>query len=406
MVTCEAEVARARLQPFDVSTPEKVEQWKTAYNCARVSFGALGGLLGEGFDPTVETPSVPVFLTEKRHAKDSPREVIFLQGAALDLNALVAHLPPTELRIEPGYLSPAGSSEPGEPLADDELERVTAGLCDPMSKILSSRRDLYMALPGALLDRGVASDDVLAIIEEISNRCPGDPSYMARDVAERHREHIHCARTTVARWERGEPVTRIGTLAEGWPEVANAIDDLLPDPALEAIRAITRRWQEARQTAGQGSSTVNGASVAIVAVDLHSLRKRLAELRNRRRRSPDVHKRIRGLMIEALLDGQDFVPYLSPGRPACGPDGEPISRDRAVGMMGNAIAYKLTPGTPFEAVAEIARPSLHAMLQPGESLDTLVRQMERAFLRALGQRIEDAQEQEKKENALRQTNGR
>ena len=60
--------------PFATVTEALREAWKSAYHHARVVFGSVAYLTGQGFDPATDTPACPWFLTEKRDEKDAPRQ--------------------------------------------------------------------------------------------------------------------------------------------------------------------------------------------------------------------------------------------------------------------------------------------------------------------------------------------
>lgn len=384
-------------KPFDTSTPDKITRWKSAYNHARVVLGSLAELTGEGFDPTVETPCIPIFITERRSPEDPPRQVISRYGHSLDMVALVAALP--EVHEEEQRAARPTTQAAAVPLDDARLEAIVTALVAPTSKILSGRRDLYLALPGALLDRGIAPNDVRAIVEEVSERCPGDPRYTRSEVASKHREHVHCCETTIDRWERQDIYTRIGTLNASWPAVANAIDEALPDPMLEIFRKRLESRNPTVSPSGTASvPNVPGVRAVGAPLDLNDLRKQLGRLRNRKKHSKDIHQQIRGVILGALLDGEDLVPYRvdDDGSKSFVKDasGEYIDRDRALFAALGMISYKLPLGTSFEAVREILRPSLFAMLKEGETLDALMRQAERSFLRATKKRS-DSEDRER-----------
>jgi len=372
--------------PFDTSSLDKISRWKSAYNSARVVFGALAGLTGDGFDPTVEAPAVPVFITERRSVEDSPREVIWKTGHTLDLEAMIRLLP-TVVDVE--YLETKHKQpEAIVELDDEKLEDIVKKLCLPMSKILSGRREIYLALPGALLDRGISPEDVLAITEEVSNRCPGDPRYTQLEIELKHKEHIHCAETTIARWESGDTYVRIGTLVERWPEIASAVDMALPNPLLKDI---VEKLQERSRA----------SSVQQKAINLKDLKDKLRTMKNHKIRSKDKHEQVKGLMLQALLDEEDFVPYM------IDEDGEKelvydssdrlIDRDRAIASVAGMVAYCLPIGVFFEAVREVFRPSMLTMLKEGEDIETLFNQSEQAFLFATNRRIESDDKQKERD---------
>lgn len=375
-------------RPWSTSTIDGADEWKAAYHTARVVLGALARLPGEGFDPTVEAPSVPVFVTEKRSADAPPRQVVWRPGHALDLDALVGALPPIPTDA-PRAASPLRAAEI-EPLDDARLEEIVEALCGPMQHILSGRRDLYLCLPGELLHRGVAQDDVRAIVEAVSDRCPGDPEYSAREVDDRHREHLHCCETTIARHERGGLYTRGGVLADRWPEVAVALDSVVEDPEVRRGREICRRMREraeARKTTVAGEATPKRRASS---VNLDDLVAQLRQLRRKKKCSPDFDDKIRGEVLDALLRRRDLSLY-DGERPVVDSRGVAFDRRGALKVAMWMVGSKLPLGTEFEDIAEIVRPSVCAMLGEGEAADDLMAWAERCFLAAVG-RKGDAEE--------------
>jgi len=377
--------------PFVTTTQEKISTWKTLYHHARVLLGSLAELTGEGFDPTCETPCQPVFITERREEVDPPRQVIWRTGCALDLMGLAALLPSVDDEAVPEY---AAAEE--RDLGSEDLERIVATLVVPMSKIFSGRRDLYLCLPGALLDRGVAPDAVLTVVEEISRRCPGDTRYTAAEVAEKHREHMHCARTTVSKYEASETYTRIGTLSASWPEVAFAIDEALPDQRLLLMRALVEKMATAKAAAK--ASAPGPTYVAPVFIDLAFIRERLKDLRRKKKSSTNADNKVRGYMLEMLLDGKSIVPFFEGegGKkdPVIDKDGKEIDIDKSLNIICALVAQAVPKDTHFDAIAEVIRPSLFISAQEhGADFAALMKRAEHIFAKSIGFRVE---RQEKK----------
>jgi hypothetical protein len=211
-------------QPFDVSSEEKRDAWKVAYNHARVLFGALGHLGGVGFDPATETPCNPWFLTERRAAADEPRRITWYLGHALDLEKLVSLLPApavaTREDVEHETLARISITE-------ERFEEIVDALSAATVHVPAGRRDIYLAMPAVLLNRGLTPDDVRRIVAEVSSRYP-------RLHKDKHEDNLHCAETTIERWEEegaDARVTQIGTLQAHAPEVAAAFDEVLPNPS-------------------------------------------------------------------------------------------------------------------------------------------------------------------------------
>lgn len=219
--------------PHPVRDDRERAAWKKLYHRVRVLVGALGGLDGEGFDPRTDAPSVPWFTTERRATEDTPREVVFSPGSSLDHVSLAMSLPVVEDPDEDEERKERpkrSSSGVGEPMDDARMDEIVAALTAVTSAVPSGRRDLYLALPGALLDRGVQTDDALLICTEVSLAYP-------RRHAEKHADNVHGAKTTIAKFLAGDSTyTRIGTLQGAFPDVAAVLDRLVPDPVEQAIR--------------------------------------------------------------------------------------------------------------------------------------------------------------------------
>lgn len=395
-------------RPFDTSAPDKIAAWKSAYTSARVIFGALAELPGEGFDPTVETPSIPIFITERRRPEDLPRQVVFREGRALDIEALVAALPqiPKE-EPERAYAAPALTD--AKPLDDAEHEKIVKALCEPMSKILRDRRDIYLALPGVLLDRGLSPDDVRTIVEEVSLRCPGDPRYTRSEVEQKHKEHLHCAETTISRYENSDTYTRIGTLNERWPEVARAVDDVLPDPQLAEALERLEAGRLARMSSAQRASAAPSPILTALTqspeafpfqagFDVLALRRELVKLRRRKRQSRELDEMIKWSILDSLLDGKDLVPYHD-GQFIADSRGRTVDRDAAIDSAMWMVASKVDLATTFEDVVELVRPSIAVMLRDGEPASELLKKAGEAFRAALRARVKSEGRKQQAETA-------
>jgi hypothetical protein len=379
--------------PSDTSDPTKIDAHKRAYNALRVVMGALAELPGEGFDPTVETPCVPVFITERRSEADPPRQVFFREGRALNLRALVAALPEVPRDLSPRAVA---ADVEAEALSDARLEEITAALCAPMSKILSGRRDLYLCLAGALLDRGIAGDDMITIIEQISIRCPGDPSYTQKEVDDRHRQHVHDAETTVKKREEGGQVTRIGTLVERWPDVARAIDAVLPNPEWQS----GVDWLDSLRS-GEKSSPTSPAPrsqpVTPPPLSLSAVRAAVRKLRNRKLRNETFDQKIRGAILDSVLAGDDLVPRVR-GRAVAKPNGDPYDRSSAIEAAVWSIVMSCDKDLlDAEALSILFRPSIARMLQEGEGVDQLSALVVSTFKLAAKRRRASEEERQSKD---------
>lgn len=254
--------------PFDVAGETRRETWKTFYDHARVVFGTVGELLGEGFDPATSTPCNPWYLTERRSVSDPPRLVRWRTGHLFDPVAFMQALPPVPVAVREGAAK-SGAVERVE-LDDDRLAAIVDKLVTVTSNVPANRRELYMSLTGALLDRGLDPDDVRAVIEGVSSSYP-------RPDAKKHADHMRIAETTIACFENDRPYTRIGTLNADFPEVAQVIDDVVPDPVTAAIReSLTRVPTSSALTAS--AAAVPPPPPPVVALTAKQLRAKLCRL--------------------------------------------------------------------------------------------------------------------------------
>lgn len=384
-------------RPSDTSDPNKIEAHKRAYGAARVVFGALAGLSGEGFDPTVETPCVPVFITERRSEADPPRQVIWRPGRALDLAALLAGLPEVPRDAHRG--TRADTDAEAEPLSDARLEEIAAALCVPMSRIPSGRRDLYMCLSGALLDRGLTGDDMASIVEQVSLRCSGDPSYTRAEVETKHKQHVHDADTTARKYESSGAVTRIGTLVERWPDVARAIDAVLPNAEWSDSVAEfdLQRARAAHDIAPSSTAPVPPPPPVRGSV----LRAAVRKIRDRKQRALDFDNRVRAVILDDALNGRDLVPRRG-GKPVKRADGSAYDRASTIEaavwtIVMNADAVVLSS----DALSVFLRPSLTAMLVDGDGINQLLSLVESTFKRAIELRHKNEKQRAAEDEARR-----
>lgn len=351
------------------TTEQERDWWKQAYGTARTVFGSLAGLLGEGFDPNTETPCAPWFVTEKRTPDAPNRQVIFNAGHALDLNKLTGLLPAYPVEIK--TISRSQQTREIILRQDVQVEAILDALVPVMQKILSDRRDLYMALPGTLLDKGVGPDDVRAVIEELSLRCPGDPSYTPAEVDEKHREHMHCAETTIRRYEKRATYTRVGTLYDRWPEVVFALDKALPNPMLEWARKLCASGRVAlsestvvnvdtaklKSVEATTKTVQNNGHRTIRTLPTEAELKQLmvayrnARLKTREGEEADEKDIANGFLMKRLLAGDPLVEEDDP---------EPlqISVTSAIARVASILAYILPQNAPLMAVVNIAFKSL------------------------------------------------
>jgi hypothetical protein len=391
--------------PFLTPSPEAILEWRRLYCRLRVLFGALAQLPREGFDSTVDTPCIPVFVTERRSSSDPIRQVIFEPGLALDLDRLQAALPsePPELPRE----AHERRIVEVDPLDDDRLEEVVETLCRPMEEIMEGRRELYLALAAALLDLGLEDDDVREVIEEISNRCPGDPRYTAMEIASKHREHLHAVETTIAAHARGQEVISTGTIGMRWPEVVRALDLAFPEQAIERaaqMRAETDEFLRQFETRRGPVKAVVPAPVPQPdpapiprSVSLHTVRAGLKALRRRLAKSKTFSDKIEAVVAEAIIDGDDLVPRMPDDTPLQTEEGV-WTADRSVVVAARLLARVCPPEADFSAIKEILRVAVAAT---GDTA-ALFKTAESAFSKARRHRAQRRVERDERlEAALR-----
>jgi hypothetical protein len=356
--------------PFDTTSDEKRASWKNVYHHARVVFGAVGELRGEGFDSKTDTPCIPWFLTEKRAEEDQQRQVVAREGHSLDLMALILTLPAIE-EIQPPIKTHRGEVR-STGLSDEKLDEIISELSHATTAVPSGRHELYLAISGVLLDRGVPPDEVIAVVEAVSASYP-------RRHPDKHRDNIHNAKTTVSKWESGAPVTRIGTLNERWPEIAQIIDKVLPDPFAASMQATTEALINATnvRTTPPAVGMPEAPSPGTAPTPkkkrrkLTSLGKEIVPLIKQMEKSKNPMRRFGAILIARILDGESFE---SPGSAR-----EQI--DQLVGTAMGALGFNL-PATTWGEVLDLAHHTLLSM-DFTQSIER-VAAAEQAFLR--GQR--------------------
>lgn len=124
----------------------------------------------------------------------------------------------------PTFAMPEGFAEvaPGA-WPPSRIERVA----EAVRRVETNWHELFLALAGALLDRGVAPRDVPALCGAIS---------LATGADDRTGDRVDGARTTVACAAGGAPYTGDAALATRWPGVAAALDQATGSMAATRLR--------------------------------------------------------------------------------------------------------------------------------------------------------------------------
>jgi len=97
----------------------------------------------------------------------------------------------------------------------EEWKPIVQRLADAALTVPTEWHALFLAIAGALLSRGVAPELVPAIVRAVSIATRADSRTGDREAG---------ARSTIARWAAGGPITGFGELLRRWPDVAAAFD--------------------------------------------------------------------------------------------------------------------------------------------------------------------------------------
>ena len=385
-------------RPFDVSTEEKRDAWKVAYNHARVLFGALGRLDGVGFDPATETPCNPWFLTERRTSGDAERSVAWRPGRALDLELLSSLLPTPVVatREDVNRETLARIS-----ITEERFEEIVDALTAATTHVPAGRRDIYLAMPAVLLNRGLEPDDVRRIVAEVSSRYP-------RLHKDKHEDNLHCAETTIARWEEegaGARITQIGTLQAHAPEVAAALDEVIPNPSdkgmLDAITAQLGDRIQPQTSAPPAPPLAFGTPVAAPVLPESTqprapgepVRQLLQTPKKKRTKMSPLAKKL-GPIAKKLTEHKINDRKIEGGLLLIMLRQEPLPGNAfdAAKKLAGALGYRLATDTTWLQALELMGPSL--LLTGIAQSAELVKQLEAAFVEGRGRR-------EKSENKRR-----
>lgn len=376
--------------PFPTPDDTSRALWKTIYLACRILLGSLGQLSGVGFDPNTDGVAIPWFLLEKKSSDTPPRKVVFQPGASLDLVKLAMTLPEFEEKDDHKNLD-LRAPVARIPLVEGRLEEIVSALIPVTSEVHNHRRELYLALPGALLDRGVTPEDVVEICEAVSGAYKGGDS-------DKHADNVRSAKCTVAAWEKTGIVTRIGTLQGTWPDVAKAVDEVLPDPFAQMLLV---RNQQVLQNAGispaseptppspPASNTTDwtDALVAQKNVELSALRKRVVQLRRKKRTLAKKASEKIGAGDERKKYDTDatLLDNILEERPIHA--GTDMGRGKAIRHAAGLLAFCLPRNAPIENVRQIMRAAVFAA-RGEESAESLLNEAEACFKSALKRRVE------------------
>ena len=152
----------------------------------------------------------------------------------VDLSRMGAITPPTPATStapappKPSRPRPPLESAPAPSHVPDEWTHGVQVLGDACARIHDGRHDLYLALAGALVDKGVAPDLLAPLLHAVAIHA-GDPNVRNRE---------NCGETTAERVRAGVVIKGYGTLRLRWPEIASALDvatEWSAKPSLAAV---------------------------------------------------------------------------------------------------------------------------------------------------------------------------
>ncbi len=112
----------------------------------------------------------------------------------------------------------------------EQWKPIVQRLADAALTVPSDWHALFLAIAGALLSRGVDPALVPAIVRAVSTATRADSRTGDREIG---------ARSTIARWASGGPITGFGELLRRWPAVAAAFDVPTPDVPTAAPPAVS-----------------------------------------------------------------------------------------------------------------------------------------------------------------------
>lgn len=142
-----------------------------------------------------------------------------------------------------------------------------------------------------------------------------------------------------------------GIVATGIPELAKVVGDVAADEIVEAVsddRAALREFVDAMKAKAAAAPTPPAQ------ISLADLRRRLKEVRRRKLRGAARDVLVQGVLLDRLLDGDPLVTEGDPIVPE-------LDADESIAKVCGVVAFALPPHVPWEAVAEVFRPSLVAM---------------------------------------------
>lgn len=337
--------------------------------------------LGVPADPTCKDLSRIYY--RPSHPQGAPHAAQHVPGHILDVDAVLAWVTSNPLPEVPAYARTERlfHDEDEWNLDSDAVRLAIATIAEYLPK--RQRHNLALALGGMLRAHGATMEDARHIIREgFADGGSDNPDARAKTV-----EHT---------WSLDEEAAMTGftsvkeILGE---EVAKDIGDCFTDARNAAVVRLL-------QANPSPSATPD---LPTPSATLESIRKRLVRRRGEKRKSKNFKDQVHAVILDALLKGDDLVPRSLRPDGEIDPvflDGKVVDRDAAIRIAMGLVAYRLPTKTPFDFVKVLSRVSLSKMRSTGETVDSVEKIAERAFLAALGKKVKS----KKKQNAIDNAN--
>jgi hypothetical protein len=287
--------------------------------------------------------------------KGAPRAAGLVRGKVLDVDEVLAWG-----ATQPQTLSAfdGDATVLPEERAWDLQSEVVEDAIDLVQRFFpdNQRNELCLALAGMLRRNGATREDARYIVREICLQGGStDPDARAKTVDHTYDRDDDSAMTGFTRTAE--------ILGE---DTAKEFGDFLTDARNEAYLRNTPTFGST--TAG---ATTAGAqtSVAAAPVDLVLLRKEVSSLASKRMRSLERDDKVTGILLRRVLNGEALAQPGGMGDPETVRTGDDngIGREAALRAVTGLLAFTLPENTPWEAVAEILRPSLSiTAAEPGQ----------------------------------------
>jgi hypothetical protein len=292
--------------------------------------------------------------------KGAPRDAGLVRGRILDVDEVLAW-GATQPQILPAFDGDA-TELPEEKSWDLESETIEDAI-DLAQRFFpaSQRNEFCLALGGMLRRAGAAREDARYIVREICVQGgSNDPDARARTVDHTYDRDDDSAMTGF---------TRVAEIVG--EDVARELGDFLTDARNEAILRNTPVLGTAATGTSTALTTTTGTAATPAApVDLAALRKEVSALASKRMRSLERDDKITGILLRRMLNGEPLAQPGGIGDPETVRSGDDngIGREAALRTVTGLLAFTLDPSTPWDAVAEILRPSLSiTAAEPGQN---------------------------------------